>query len=173
MDRPTEKEYAPYYQKYISLIPNGDILQLMEKQNEQFCEFLAQFDEERANYRYAKGKWSIKEVIGHLIDVELVFMYRAWRFSRNDKASLHGFEQDEFIANSDFSKMTLSELVEQFYHMRKAAIPMFSSFSDEMWRRKGTANDSTFTVRAIAYIMVGHVIHHMRIIHQKYMKSVS
>jgi len=169
MKHPAKNEYAPYYQKYVSLIPNGNILEVMEKQNEQFCEFLAQFDEERANHRYAKGKWSIKEVIAHLIDVELVFMYRALRFSRNDKASLHGFEQDEFIANGDFSNLTMSELVEQFYHMRKAAIPMFSSFTDKMWSRKGTASDSSFTVRAIAYIMVGHVIHHMRVIHQKYM----
>ena len=169
MERPAESEYAPYYKKYVSLISKGNILQVMEKQNEQFCEFLAQFDEERANYRYAKGKWSIKEVIAHLIDVELVFLYRALRFSRNDKASLHGFEQDEFIANGDFSKLTLSELVEQFYHMRKATIPMFSAFTDEMWSRKGTASNNSFTVRAIAYIMAGHVIHHMRVIHQKYM----
>lgn len=170
MKRPAENEYAPYYQKYVSLIPNGNILQMMEKQNEQFCEFLAQFDEERANYRYEEGKWTLKEVIGHLVDVELVFMYRALRFSRNDKEKLHGFEQDDFIANSDFSKLTLSELVEQFYHMRKAAIPMFSSFTDEMCTRTGTASDCSFSVRAIAYIMVGHVIHHMRIIHSKYMQ---
>jgi len=170
MERPSENEYAPFYQKYVSLIPNGNILEVMEKQNEQFCEFLAQFDEERADYRYAKDKWSIKEVIAHLIDVELVFMYRAFRFSRNDKASLHGFDQDEFISNGDFSKLTLSELVEQFYHMRKAAIPMFSSFTKKMWIRKGTASDNSFSVRAIAYIMVGHVIHHMRVIHQKYNK---
>ena len=169
MERPAENEYAPYYQKYVSLIPNGNILQMMEKQNEQFCEFLAQFDEERANYSYEDGKWTLKEVIGHLIDVELVFMYRALRFSRNDKESLHGFEQDDFIANSDFSKLTLSELVEQFYHMRKAAIPMFNSFTDEMCNRKGKASDSSFSVKAIAYIMVGHVIHHMKIIHSKYL----
>ena len=169
MERPAKNEYASYYQKYVSLIPNGDILKLMEKQNEQFCEFLAQINEEKANYRYAKDKWSIKEVIGHLIDVELVFMYRALRFSRNDKVALHGFDQDAFIANGDFSKLTLSDLVEQFYHIRKAAIPMFSAFTDKMWGRKGKVDKNSFTVRAIAYIMVGHVIHHMRVIHQKYM----
>ena len=169
MEHPAENEYPAFYQKYVSLIPNGNILQMMEKQNEQFCEFLATVSEDKANYSYEKGKWSVKEVIGHLIDVELAFLYRAWRFSRNDKAKLHGFEQDDFIANSDFSKLTLSELVEQFYHMRKAAIPMFSSFTDEMWSRKGTANGGSFTVKSIAYIMVGHVIHHMKMIHSKYL----
>jgi len=169
MERPAPKEYAKYYQGYVGLVPNGNILQIFEKQNDQFCEFLAQVDEKKANYRYAKGKWSIKEVIAHLIDVELVFMYRALRFSRKDTAKLPGFEQDDYIKNSDQSHLTLSELVEQFYHMRKASFALFSSFSDDMWLREGSANGDQASVRAIAHIMVGHVIHHMKVIHTKYL----
>ncbi len=169
MERPAPKEYAKYYKGYIDLVPKGNILQILEKQNAQFCEFMAQVKEEKANYRYAKNKWSIKEVIAHLIDVELVFMYRALRFSRKDSTNLPGFEQDDYIKNSDLSNLTLSELVEQFYYMRKASRAMFSSFPEKMWKNSGTANDQPASVRAIAHIMVGHVIHHMKVIHQKYL----
>ena len=131
MERPAPKEYAKYYKGYIDLVPKGDILQIFEKQNDQFCEFLAQVNEQKANHRYAKGKWSIKEVIAHIIDVELVFMYRALRFSRKDKTNLPGFEQDDYIKNSDQSHLTLSELVEQFYHMRKASHALFVSFTED------------------------------------------
>lgn len=169
MEHPAPSEYARYYQNYIDLVPNGNILQIFEKQNDQLCEFLAQVDEEKANYRYAKGKWSIKEVIVHLIDLELVFMYRALRFSRKDSTNLPGFEQDDFIKNCDLSHLSLSELVAQFYHMRKASCALFSSFSEDMWANIGTANGEPASVRAIAHIMVGHVIHHMKVIHTKYL----
>ncbi|KAA3610380.1 MAG: DinB family protein [Calditrichaeota bacterium] len=169
MERPASTEYAKYYQGYIDLVPNGDILQILEKQNDQFCEFLAQVDEEKANYRYAEGKWSIKQVIAHLIDVELVFMYRALRISRKDSTPIPGFEQDDYIKNSDQSHLTLSELVEQFYHMRKASIALLRSFSPDMWQNIGTANGFPASVRAIAHVMIGHVIHHMKVIHSKYL----
>ncbi len=169
MERPAPKEYAKYYQSYIELVPSGNILEIFEKQNAQFCEFLAQVNEDKANYCYAKGKWSIKEVIAHLIDVELVFMYRALRFSRKDSTNLPGFEQDDYIKNSDLSHLTLSELVEQFYHMRKASCALFKSFSQKMWSNNGTANGEPASVNAIAHIMIGHVIHHMKVIHSKYL----
>ncbi len=171
MKRPAATEYADYYQSYIDLVPKGDILKIFEKQNDQFCAFLAQVNEEKAGFRYAKGKWSIKEVIAHLIDVELVFMYRALRFSRNDSTELPGFKQNDYIKNSDQSHLTLSELVEQFYHMRKASHALLSSFSKDMWSKQGKANGHPASVRAIAHIMVGHVIHHMQVIHTKYLKT--
>ena len=169
MERPSQKEYAAYYNGYISLVPNGNLLQILEKQNEQFCEFLAQVDEHKADFRYAKNKWSIKEVIGHIIDVELVFLYRALRISRKDKTNIPGFDQDNYVTNSTFSDVSLSDLVEQFYNLRKTSIAILSSFSDKMWKQKGKANSQTVSVRALGYIMAGHVIHHMKVIHTKYL----
>jgi len=169
MDRPTEKEYAAYFGKYIDLVPKGNVIKIMEKQNEQFCEFLAQVSEKKADYRYADGKWSIREVIGHMIDAELVFLYRALRFSRNDSTKLAGFEQDDFIAHSNYSQQSLTDLIEQFYLLRKTSVSFFKSLSKAMWSNKGTASGNQGTVRAIAFIMAGHVIHHMQIINKKYL----
>jgi len=170
MGRPQEKEYPEYFKRYIDLVPKGDIVQIFAKQNDQFCEFLAQVTEEKADFRYAKGKWNIKEIITHLIDVELIFMYRSLRFSRNDNTNLHGFDHDHFIKYSKQSHLTLSELVEQFYHMRKASHALISSFTSGMWKNSGTANGQKASVNALAYFMIGHVIHHMKVIHQKYLK---
>ncbi len=170
MTRPAKNEYAEYYHKYIELVPKGNIIELLEKQGVQFCEFLAQVPEKKSTYRYANGKWNIKEVIAHMTDVETAFNYRAWRFSRKDKQELTGFEQDEFIKNSDFKKHTLSELVEQFYNVRMASISNFKMMNNNISKYKGVANGSSFSVRACAYIMVGHVIHHMKILHTKYLK---
>lgn len=170
MDRPAQNEYASFYQKYIDLVPKGNILKTMEKQNEQFCEFLAKVSEKKADYRYEKDKWSIREVIGHMIDTEHIFLYRALRFSRNDKHELAGFEQDDYIANSNYPKQSLTDLVEQFYLLRKTTVSFYKSLSKSMWTSKGKASGQDVTVRALAFIIVGHVIHHMQIIHKRYLK---
>ena len=169
MTRPAKKEFAKYYHKYVDLVPNGNIIEVLEKQSIQFCEFLAQVPEKKSEHRYAKGKWSIKEVIAHITDVETAFNYRAWRFSRKDKQELAGFEQNDFIKNSDFKKHTLSELVEQFYNVRIASISNFKMMDTKISKYKGLASGNPFSVRACAYIMAGHVIHHMKILHTKYL----
>ncbi|MCB0284213.1 MAG: DinB family protein [Calditrichaeota bacterium] len=170
MQRPAKKEYAAYYQGYIDAVPNGDLLVIMEKQNTQLCEFFAHVNEEKANYRYAEGKWTLKEVLGHVVDVELIFLNRALRISRGDKQNIPGFEQEDYVANSNFSNLTLDEIVEQFYLIRKSSVAIFKSLSEKMWGLSGVANNQKVTVRAIAYIMAGHVIHHMKIIAGKYLK---
>ena len=169
MNRPAENEYLSYYNNYIKLVPQGNIVALMEKQNTQFCEYLAQVSEEKAGYRYAEGKWSLKEVIGHLIDVELIFLYRALRVSRNDQTLIPGFEQDDYVANGNYDEQDLSSLVEQFFHVRRSSVSLFKSFKDAMWTNTGNANGHTISTRAIAFIMVGHVIHHMQIIQKRYL----
>ena len=170
MKRPAKEEYAAYYKGYIDSVPQGDLLEIMDKQNTQFCEFFAHVNEEKAAYRYAKGKWTLKEVLGHIIDLELVFLYRAICISRKESQDLPGFEQEDYIKNSNYSKMTLNELVEQFYLVRKSSVAMFKSFSPKMWALSGIANNHRVSVRALAYIMTGHVIHHMKIINSKYLK---
>jgi uncharacterized damage-inducible protein DinB len=169
MDRPTQKEYASYYKGYVDIVPKGNIIKIMEKQNEQFCEFLAQVTDKKADYRYAEGKWSVKEVIGHIVDTELVFLYRALRFSRKDTQELPGFEQNDYVANSNYSQQTLGDLVEQFYLLRKTSVAFYKSLAKNTWTNKGKANGQSVTVKALSYIMVGHVIHHMQIINKRYL----
>ena len=168
MARPAKSEYAEFYHKYVTLVPDGDIIEVLEKQGVQFCEFLAKVPEAKAEYRYKKNKWSIKEVIAHIIDVEIAFNYRAWRFSHNDKQEVEGFDQDNYIKNLDLKKKTLSEVVEQFYNVRNASISNLKMMSPKSLKYKGIANGNSVSVRGCAYIMAGHVIHHMRILHTKY-----
>jgi hypothetical protein len=169
MKRPAEKEYIDFYHKYISLVPEGNILEILEKQKIQFCEFMAKVPESKAEFRYAPDKWSIKEVITHLSDNELIFNYRAFRISRGDKQKLAGYEQDDYIKNVNLKGISLTELVEQFFNFRSASISMFKTVTGKMWGYTGNANNATLSVRACAYIMVGHVIHHMKILHSRYL----
>jgi hypothetical protein len=169
MERPGKNEYHSFYDGYINLVPKGDLINILENQNVQFCEFMAKVNNERGNYKYDKDKWTLKEVIGHIVDTEMIFLSRALRISRDDKTELPGFDQNEYVKNSNFQELSLSGLVEQFYHVRKATTAILSNFSKEMWSKMGNANGSNVTVRAIGYIIAGHVIHHMKIINSKYL----
>jgi len=169
--RPQKGEYATYYQSYIDLVPKGDLIQILDKQNDLFCAYFANVPEDKADYRYEKGKWSIKEVVGHINDTEMVFLYRLMRFSRKDFTALPGFDQDNYIKASNYGGQALTTLVEQFYLQRKLAIHFLTSLSTAMWKRKGEANGEKMSVRAAAYIMAGHVIHHMQIIQKRYIAA--
>lgn len=169
MKRPAAGEYNKFYQNYIDLVPEGNILEIMEKQKDKFLEFLVNIPESKAKYRYEANKWTIKEVIAHLVDNEIIFNYRAFRISRGDKSKLAGYEQDDYIKNVNLSKFTLSDIVEQFFNMRTASISMFKTITGKMWDNKGIASGNTISVKACAYIMVGHVIHHMKILNSKYL----
>jgi len=170
--KPQKGEYVSYYQSYIDLVPKGDLLKILDKQNDLFCAYFADVPENKADFKYEKGKWSIKEVIGHIIDTEMVFLYRLMRFSRKDSTDLPGFDQDKFIKNSNYKDQSLTTLVEQFYLQRKFAIHLLTSLTPAMWKLKGSANSgATMSVRASAYIMAGHVIHHMQIIQKRYLSA--
>ncbi len=173
MDRPAAGEAAEYYQKYIKLVPKEPLLDVLYKQNQQFGAFFAQINNDQASFRYDKGKWSIREVIGHLVDVELVFCYRALGTSRGDKTDFPGFEEDDYVKNSRYDQMELGQLIELFYNCRRATIALFSSFDDKMMKKKGKANKNPFTVRAIGYIIAGHLIHHMKVISERYLKAMN
>jgi uncharacterized damage-inducible protein DinB len=169
MSRPKKEEYAEYYETYVSLVEEIDIVSALEKQLSEWHSLFAEISEEKANFRYAEGKWSIKEVVGHLIDGERVFAYRAFRFSRNDKTSLSGFEQNSYVANSNFSNAELTDLIEELLLLRRANILFFKNLSDEAWLRTGTASEAEVSVRALAYIMVGHIRHHANILRSRYL----
>ena len=169
MNRPEKEEYAEYYETYISLVEETDIVAALENQIAELNNLFATISEEKADFRYAEGKWSIKELFGHLIDGERFFSYRALRISRADKTPMEGFEQDGYIENSNFNSMKLSDLFAEFSHLREANLIFFKNLTDEAWLRTGTASDMPFSVRALAYISVGHIRHHIRILRERYL----
>lgn len=168
MKRPTIHEYAAFYNTYVEMVPKGDIIKIMKKQCDQIKKLLSDVSPKKSLFRYAPGKWCIREVLGHMIDTERVFAYRALRFARNDKNDLPGFDENEYIRQSNYSEVKLKELIEEFCSMRHSNIIMFKNFPDDFEMRKGTANGNSFTVRAMAYIMTGHVNHHLNVLKEKY-----
>jgi len=168
---PDVSEYAEYYGRYISLAPAGDILAALEEQPGQTLALLSGLSDEQAHYRYAPDKWSIKEVLGHLIDTERVFAYRALRFARNDPTPLSGFEQDDYVRFGSFGGCPLGYLMEQFSSVREATVFLFEGLSAEAWMRRGLANQNEISVRAIAYVIAGHELHHRQVLKDKYLQG--
>jgi len=166
--RPEPTEYAAYYGKYISLVPDGDILALLEQQWRGTNSLLSAVSEAQAEYRYAPEKWSVKQVVGHLTDSERIFAYRALRISRNDTTPIEGFEQDDYVRYGAFETCKMTDLVEDFAGVRRATLSLFRRLDAEAWQRRGTANRNEVTVRALAYISAGHELHHVAILKDKY-----
>ena len=166
---PATSEYAPYYGKYVSLIPEGDILETLAQQLDSSLVLLRGIDEEKAVYRYAPGTWSIKELVGHIIDAERIFAYRALRFARGDETELSGFEQDGYVLNGSFDAYRMAELAREFELVRGANLLMLKHLDEAAWQRRGVASGSEVTVRALAFIMAGHEKHHMEILRTRYL----
>ena len=169
MSRPEKTEYGEWYAGYISLVPEDDIVTALAAQVGELQELCGEISEDQGLYAYAEGKWTIKEVLGHLNDGERIFAYRALRIARADKTPLPGFEQDEYIASGRFNGRTVDDLIEEFVLLRRSNTILFSNLADEAWLRIGTASDNPVSVRAIAYIMVGHVRHHAKILKTRYL----
>ena len=169
MSRPEKTEYGEWYADYISLVPEVDIVTALAAQVGELQEVCGEISEDQGFYAYADGKWTIKEVIGHLNDGERIFAYRALRIARADKTPLPGFEQDEYIASGRFNGRTVADLIEEFALLRRSNIMLFKNLADEAWLRIGTASENPASVRAIAYIMVGHVRHHANILRTRYL----
>jgi hypothetical protein len=167
--RPAETEYMPYYGKYVSLVPGGEILAILDQQSKETLAQLRAIPEERGTFRYAPDKWSIKELLGHLIDSEIIFAYRALRFARNDRTPLPGFEQDDYVRAGGFDARPLSGLIEELEMVRRATVLLFKHLPEEAWLRTGLANDSEVSVRALAYIIAGHERHHLNVLREKYL----
>jgi hypothetical protein len=167
--RPDSTEFAPEYAKYISLVPDGDIVAILVRQFDTTCALLSPLPEEGAAYAYAPGKWSIKELIGHVLDAERILAYRALCIARNDKTPLPGFEQDDYVAGANFNARSLSSLLEEFKAVRNATVQLFTHFTDEQWQRRGTANQLEITARALAYGIAGHELHHADVLRTRYL----
>ncbi len=171
IDRPGETEYAPYYGKYVSLVAGEDILSTLGAHLSATLALLGGVAESQGGFRYAEGKWSIKELVGHLIDTERIFAYRALRFARGDRTPLPGFEQDDYIRNASFDQCTLAGLAAEFESARRSTLFLFEHLDSEAWMRRGIASENEVSVRALAYIIAGHELHHTEILRDRYLSA--
>jgi len=165
---PKDDEYMPYYSKYISVVPEGGIVGILSEQLATTQGWLRTLSEAQGDYRYAPDKWSVKEVIGHICDGERVFAYRALCFARGDQSPLPSFEQDDYIKNGNFASRTLADIAEEFELVRRSTIALFQHLDAAAWTRRGTASDAEVSVRALAYIIAGHELHHLGVLHSRY-----
>ena len=168
MNRPETTEYNEYYERYVSKVADGDIVETLEKQPSELKALFENVDEDRGTYAYEEGKWTLKEVLSHLIDGERIFGYRALRISRGDETPIEGFEQDGYIENSNANNRCFAELLEEFDLQRRSNLLLIKNLSDEGSRRTGTASGFGISVRGLVYIMAGHVRHHQGILKEKY-----
>jgi uncharacterized damage-inducible protein DinB len=169
--RPQQGDYALYYEKYVALVPSGDFLEILRSQLQELIQLLSPLSEHQAEFRYAPGKWSIKEVIGHVSDAERIFAYRLLRIARGDQTPLASFEQDGYITNGNFSARILPDLLQEFSAVREATICLIRSLDDAAWLRRGTASQKEVSVLALAFIIAGHDRHHRIILGKHYLPA--
>jgi uncharacterized damage-inducible protein DinB len=170
--RPEAGEYAPFYETYVSKVKGSDILGILEAQRLQMAQLFAARSERDGNFRYAPGKWTVKEVLGHVTDTERIFSYRALRIARGDQTPLSGFEQDDYVRSGKFAERTLADLADEFGLVRAASIALFRSLPKEAWQRRGVASNNEVSVRALAFIVAGHEIHHRLILEEHYFPAI-
>jgi DinB family protein len=168
IEKPSESEYAPFYAGYIAKIPAESLLEILGRQSDHLRALASAATPEQQRFRYAPGKWSVREVIGHLIDGERVFGYRAFRIGRGDQTPLPGFDENQYVTASDYDQRDLAALADEFGLVRAANLALLRGFSEDEWRRIGTANSYPISVRALAFIMAGHVEHHVALLGERY-----
>jgi hypothetical protein len=168
--RPQPGEYAPYFDRYVSLVQGNDILSTLDDQHRQMVLLLSGRTEADGDIRYAPDKWTVKEVLGHICDAERVFAYRVLRISRNDPTPMEGFNENDYVRNAPFARRPLSDLIEDYIAVRRATVSLFRNLDETAWTRRGIANNNEVTVRALAYIIAGHELHHRRMLEEKYLE---
>lgn len=171
MNRPTQTEYAPYYESYISQVSENDILPVLRSQMDELDVLLARVEPKQETFRYAEGKWSIRELLGHLIDGERVFGYRAFCIARGEQQNLPGFDQDDYMATAPYDRIDLEDLLSELRLIRLGNLAMLRTLDEASWARVGTANQNQVSVRALAFIIAGHVRHHMNVLRERYLRD--
>lgn len=169
--RPEKGDYADYYGKYISLVPSGDFLEFLQEQRMDLLKLLSPLSDEQGEFRYAPGKWSIKEVLGHINDAERIFAYRLLRIARGDQTPLASFEQDGYITTGKFDGRTMKDLLEEFSAIREATIALVRTLDAAAWQRRGMASQKEITTTALAFIIAGHVRHHRILFEERYLSA--
>ncbi|MCZ6506435.1 MAG: DinB family protein [Acidobacteria bacterium] len=173
MQAPAQSEYDPFYATYIDSIPGRPILELLAEAPVALAQLLAPVTPEGERYAYARGKWTLREVVGHVIDAERLFAYRALHFARSDPAELPGIDQEIWARSSKASERSLADLLAEFKSLRDANTALFGSFDEETLDRRGVASGVEFTVRALIYVIVGHEIHHRGILRRLYLEPLA
>jgi hypothetical protein len=168
MKRPQAEEFPLFYKGYVDTV-SDDVLAELEQQSDSFAALLGNVPPEKASFAYAEGKWTIKELAGHVIDTERIMAYRALRIGRNDATPLPGFEENDYVANAHFADRSLENLADEFAALRKANMYLIRSLNDIEIDRSGISNDKPISVRALIFIMAGHVNHHVAILKQRYL----
>jgi hypothetical protein len=170
--RPQPGEYAPFYAKYIALVPDADLLDTLQASVHDWKSLLGGLTEPQSEFRYEPAKWSFKEVLGHVTDTERIFSYRVLRIARGDQTPLSGFEQDDYVKEGNFSARKLPELLEEFSAVRHSTLALLRSLSTSAWTRRGNANQKEVTVSALAFVIAGHERHHRFIVEQRYLPAL-
>lgn len=167
--RPSDQEFAPYYAGYVSQVPSGSVLEILDSQQASIRGLIEGIPETLHNHRYAEGKWTVAEVLGHIIDTERVFGYRALHFARGAEGQIPGMDQDDFAANAPYSARSLASLAREWSGLRGANVEQYGAFDKAILDRTGIASGVTFSVRALLYIMAGHAAHHVRVLRERYL----
>ena len=168
IERPKADEHSPYFSRYIDRVPEGDLVALLESQFAETLALLKRVPSDREDFAYAEGKWTVKEVVGHLSDSERVFAYRALRFARKDPTELASFDENAWVANADFGRRRLIDLIDEFNVVRQGTLRLVKSLNADELTRRGTANGNVVSVRALFYIIAGHERHHAVLFKEKY-----
>ncbi len=168
MNRPKPEDYTTYFKKYIDTVSDNPVEEL-EQQAIALPRFLKTISEEKSCFAYAEGKWTIKELVGHITDTERIMAYRILRFSRNDQTDLPGFDENEFVAYAHFNDRTLTSLAEEFALLRKANLVLIKALTETQMNRTGVANGNKISVKALVYVLAGHVNHHQAILKERYL----
>jgi len=162
-------EYVSYQRIYLDLVPNKPLIDTLEDALQEFVAFFNGIDAEKLNYSYQEGKWTIKELMLHVVDTERIFQYRALRFARADKTDLPGFSENDFVSNSNANDRSLISLLDEFVVLRKSTISLFETFSEDTLLKIGISGGNTMSVRAAGYLIIGHQKHHVNIVKQRYL----
>ncbi|MBK5286479.1 MAG: DinB family protein [Bacteroidia bacterium] len=168
---PAQDSLSDYYKTYLKYVPEEDLLKCLVEQQSEINSFLSALPVEKESFQYAPGKWMLKEVVGHLCDTERILSYRALRFSRNDKLPLQGFDENEYTVHANYKSRNLKNITEELLVVRQSTILLFQNMNEEMLDRKGTANESEVTARAILFFIIAHARHHMKVIEERYLQQ--
>ncbi|MEX8547711.1 MAG: DinB family protein [Mucilaginibacter sp.] len=167
--KPQPDEYAPFYQGYINQVGDDDVLEKLSSNRKKTYYFFLSIPPEKADFAYAEGKWSVKEVLGHMIDTERIMAYRLLRFARADHHPLAGFNENFYVSRANAKNRDLEDLADEFSDLRKANLYLYQNLDEEQLRRKGTASNAIVSVKALLYIIAGHELHHLKIIRERYL----
>jgi len=168
INKPQPSEYAPYAAGYVNAVPEGSVLKILEQLKDSSYNFFSGLTDEQADYAYAEGKWTLKQVLGHMIDTERVFAFRALCFSRGEQQHFPGFDQDDYVRNSTFDTRSIQDLAHEFKTVRESSLFLYRSLTEEQSLLKGTASNYPTSVRALVYMTAGHELYHLDLIKERY-----